>query len=176
MFVHVLPELLAAHLEDVPGSPGPRLHLFEHPPLDVVMEDPRDFRDHVPPHAFLEDLVTPMLQRHREAPLPVRIEAGFRSDRLQEIRDVVPHHGLAVPDQRGHVVLACRLDQLGLVVVRDVPGIEVHALEREDPICRDAVVADVVRVQEGTGGHWGGNPPSRFELCRAIRRSPLNSP
>src|SRR5437870_7698351 len=63
VLVHVFAELPPAHLEDVPWTPGPSLHLLEHPSLVVVMEDGRDLGDDVPPHPFLEDLVSPMFER-----------------------------------------------------------------------------------------------------------------
>src|SRR5207245_6294024 len=54
VFVHIMPELLAAHLENVPWPSGACLHLFEHPALLLALEDRRHFRDDVPPNAFLE--------------------------------------------------------------------------------------------------------------------------
>src|SRR5207247_8015499 len=39
MFVHVLPELVAAHLEDVPRSAGAGLHFLEHPSFLVALPD-----------------------------------------------------------------------------------------------------------------------------------------
>src|SRR5438445_1951918 len=61
VLVHVLPEFLAAHLEDMPRPTCAGLHLLEDPPLLVALEDRRDLRDHVPPDALLEDLMAPML-------------------------------------------------------------------------------------------------------------------
>jgi len=67
VLVHVVPEFLAAHLEDVPRTAGAGLHLLEDPSLLLALEDRRDLCDHVPPDALLEDLMAPMLQCDREA-------------------------------------------------------------------------------------------------------------
>src|SRR3989449_2682339 len=103
---------------------------------------------------------------------------------------------LAVPDQRGHVVLARRLDQFLLVVIRDRPDVELDAFEGEHPVGRDAVMANVHRIQEGTGGHGiqnssgalrfaaapgGGSrrrtvPPDRGRLVSPSRRRDLPRP
>jgi hypothetical protein len=65
---------------------------------------------------------------------------------------------------------ACDLDQLLLVVVRDVSRVEVDPLEGEHAVRGDAVVADRHRVQEGTGGHGrpmaaNGLRVSRFSVA-----------
>src|SRR3989442_3989837 len=91
MLVHVFPELVTTHLEDLPRPTGPRLHLLEHPTFAVVVEDRRDLRDDVPPHALLEDLVAPVFQRGREAFLSPWIEGRLGPFAFEEIRNVVPH-------------------------------------------------------------------------------------
>jgi len=162
MFVHVLPEFLAAHLEDVPRSTSAGLHLLEHPPFLVALEDRRDFRDDVPPDALLEDLMAPVLQRGGEAFLPPRVQGRFWPGLFQEIRDVVPHHGFPFPYQGRHVVLARGLEHFLAVVIGRIPRVELDSLEGEHAIHGNAIVADIHRIQERTGGH--GTPSPRRAL------------
>src|SRR2546422_314831 len=142
MLVHVLPELLAAHLKDVPGPAGPCLHLLEHPPLTIVAKHRRDLRDHVAPHALLEDLVAPVFQHGGQAFLTPWIEGRLGTFAFEEVRNVVPQDRLPLPDQGGHGVLPGRLDELRLVVIGHVLRVERDALEGEHAVGRDAVVAD----------------------------------
>src|SRR5437667_175559 len=146
VLVHVLAELGPPHLQDMPRPSGPGLHLLEHPSFVVAPQDRRDLRHDVAPHAFFEDLMAPLFDGHRQALVVPRIEGRARFLPLQEIGDVVPHHRLAVPHQGRDIVLARGLDQFRLVVVRDVPGVEVDALEGEHPVRGDAVVADWHRI------------------------------
>jgi len=176
VFVHVLPEFLAAHLEDVPRATGAGLHLLEDPSLLVALEDRRDLRDDVPPDALLEDLMAPVLQRDREALLPPRVQGRLGPGLFQEVRDVVPHDGFPLPDQGRDVVLAAGLEDFLSVVVRRVLRVELDALEGKHAIRGDAVVADIHRIQEGTGGHGTPESTSGLEVCRGLGRPLLNFP
>jgi len=175
VLVHLLPEFLAAHLEDMPRTAGPGLHLFEDPSFLVALEDRRDLRDDVPPHALLEDLMTPVLQGDRKALLSPRIQGRPGPGRFQEVRDVVPHDRLSLPDQGRDVILARSLEDFLSVVVRRVLRVELHALEREHAIRGDAIVADVHRIQEGTGGH-GTPSPRRALRFLAVWEGPAQVP
>jgi len=167
VFIHVLPEFLAARLEDVPRAAGAGLHLFEDPSLLVALEDRRDLRDDVPPDALLKDLMAPVLECEREALLPPRVQGRFWPGLFQEVRDIVPHDGFPLPDQGRDVVLAGGLEDFLSVVVRRIPRVKLDALEGEHAIRGDAIVADVHRIEERTGGHGTRSPRRALRFVAA---------